>query len=115
MEEYKERKKKGLGYGLSVTRDTMKDEHAFINIQNKHVEVEEIPEEVENKAYDDIFLDEIILGDSVLYQLSLNPIDLPLAHPELIDWNQPSVVYIDKFSTEHVLLIFMGANTLHKK
>ena len=89
--------------------------HAFTNIQNSLVEVEDIPEEVEKKAYDDIFLDEIILGASVLCQLSLNLIDLPLTHPELIDWDQPSVVHVDEFSTEHALLKFMGAETPHKQ
>ena len=82
--------------------------HAFTNIQNNLVEVEDIPEEVEKKAYDDIFLDKIILGASVLYQLSPNLIDLPLIHPELIDWDQPSVIHVDELSTKHALLKFMG-------
>ena len=51
----------------------------------------------------------------MLCQLSLNLIDLPLAHPELIDWDQPSVVHVDKFSTEYTLLKFMGAETQHKQ
>ena len=50
----------------------------------------------------------------MLYQLSLNLIDLPLTHPKLIDWEQPSVVHVDKFSIEHTLLKFMGVETLHK-
>ena len=85
-----------------------------MNIQNNLVEVEDIPEEVEKKAYDDIFLDEVILGAFVFYQLTLNLIDLPLTHPELIDWDQPSVVHVDEFSTEHTLLKFMGVEMPHK-
>ena len=45
----------------------------------------------------------------------MNLIDLPLAHPELIDWDQPSVVHVDEFYTEHMLLKFMGAKMPHKK
>ena len=51
----------------------------------------------------------------MLNELSLNLIDLPFSHPELIDWDQPSVVHVDKFSIEHMLLKFMGAETPHKK
>ena len=50
----------------------------------------------------------------MLCQLSLNLIDLPLTHPELIDWDQPSVVHVDEYSTEHMLLRFMGVETPHK-
>ena len=89
--------------------------HAFTNIQNGLVEVEDIPEEVEKKAYDNIFLDEITLGASVFCQLSLNLIDLPLTHLELINWDQPSVVHADEFSIEHALLNFMGEKTPHKQ
>jgi len=49
--------------------------------------MEDIPEEVEKKSYDDIFLEKIILGASVLSQLSLNLIDLLLALLKLIDWD----------------------------
>ena len=80
-----------------------------MNIQNNLIEVKDIPEEVERKAYDDIFLDEIILGASVHFQLSLNLIDLPLTHPELIDRDQPSIIHVDEFYTKHTLLKFMGA------
>ena len=51
----------------------------------------------------------------MLYQLSLNLIDLPLAHPKLIDWDQPSVVHVHEFSIEHALLKFMGVETPHKQ
>lgn len=85
-----------------------------MNIQKNLIKVEDIPKEVENKAYNDIFLDEIISGASILYQLSLNLIDLPLAHVELIYWDQPSMVHVDKFSTNHTLLKFMGEKTPHK-
>ena len=51
----------------------------------------------------------------MLCQLSLNLIDVPLTHPKLIDWDQPSVVHVDEFSTEHTLLKFMGAKTPHKQ
>lgn len=67
MEAYKEKKKKILGYRLPITRDITKEGHAFTNIQNSLVEVKDIPEEVEKKANEDIFLDEIILGPFVLY------------------------------------------------
>ena len=50
----------------------------------------------------------------MLCQLSLNLIELLLAHPKLIDWDQPSVVHVDEFSTEHTLLKFMRAETPHK-
>ncbi len=51
----------------------------------------------------------------MLCQLSLNLIDLPLAHPKLIDWDQPSVIHVDEFSTKHGLLKFMGVEMPHKR
>ena len=93
---------------------TTKEAHVFKNIQNSPIEVKEIIEEVEKKSYNDIFLNEIILEDSMLCQLSLNLIDLPLTYSELIDWDQPSVVHVDKFSIEHVLHRFRGRETPHK-
>ena len=51
----------------------------------------------------------------MLCQLTLNLIDLPLTHPKLIDWDQPSVIHVDEFSTEHALLKFMGAKMPHKR
>lgn len=50
----------------------------------------------------------------MLYQLSLNLIDLPLTHPKLIDWDQPSVVHADEFSIENTLLRLKGIETPHK-
>ena len=40
-----------------ATRGTTIEGHAFTNIHNNLVEVKDIPEEVEKKAYDYIFLD----------------------------------------------------------
>ncbi len=114
IQAHQGKKTKILGYGLPAPGATTTEGHTFTNIENTLVEVEEIPKEVEKKAYNDIFLDKIILRAFVLYQLSLNLIDLPLAHPKLIDWDQPSVVYVDEFSTEHVLLKFMGEKMPHK-
>lgn len=51
----------------------------------------------------------------MLYKIFTNLIDLLLTHPKLIDWDQPSVVHVDKFSKEHALLRFMGFETPHKK
>ena len=67
IEAYIEKKRKGLGYRLPATRGTTTEGHAFTNIQNSLIEVEGIPQKVEKKAYDDIFLDKIIQRASVLY------------------------------------------------
>lgn len=115
VEAYKEDKKKGLGYGLHVTGGTTKDGHAFLNIHNNLEEIGDIPKEVEKKAYNNIFLDKLIIGTFVLYELSINLIDLPLTHPELIYWDQPSVIHVNKFSMEHVLHRFIRAKIPHKK
>ena len=93
VEAYKEFNKHGLGHGQPTTGGTSRDGHAFQNVHNELVEVEDIPEEVENRAYDDIPTDDISLGDSILHELSIHLIDLPLAHLELIDWGQPSITH----------------------
>ena len=84
VEAYKESNKQCLNFGQPKTRGTSRDRHASQNVHNKLIEVEEIPEEVEKKAYDDILADDISLKDSILHKLSIHLIDLPLAHLELI-------------------------------
>lgn len=106
--------KSSLGFGIPTTEGTNTDGHAFLNIHHDLVEIEDIPEEVGKRAYDDI-LDKTSLRDSILQELSIHLIDLPLAHPELINWDQPSVIHIDEFTLEEALLRFMGAKTPHKK
>ena len=115
VKAYKESKKKGLSFEQPTTRGTSRDGHAFQNVHNEIVEVEDIPEEVEKRAYDDIPTDDISLGESILHELSIHLIDLPLTHLELIDWGQPSIIHVDKFPTNEALLRFMGADTPHKK
>ncbi|MDF3681012.1 hypothetical protein P3S38_28970, partial [Enterobacter hormaechei] len=106
--------KSGLGFGVPTTGGTNETGHAFSNIHRDLVEIEDIPEEVEKRSYDDI-PDQISLEDSVLQDLSIHLINLPLAHPQLIDWDQPSVIHIDEFTSEEALLRFMGAETPHKQ
>ena len=113
IEAHKWEKKLGLGFGIPTTGGTNTDGHAFSNIHRDLVAIEDILEEVEKRAYDDI-PDDISLGDSVLCELSIHFIDLPLAHPELIDWDQPSVMHVDEFTSEEALLRFMRAKTPHK-
>ena len=115
VEAYKEFNKHGLGYGQPTIGGTSRDGHAFQNVHNELIEVKHIPEEVEKRAYDDIPIDDISLGDSILHELSIHLIDLPLTHPELIDWGQPSILHVDEFPTDEALLRFMGAETPHKK
>jgi hypothetical protein len=100
----------GLGMGSDTTGGT----NEFIKYSScqplgEIIEIEDIPEEKIVKAYDDIFDDETLLGNVVLQQLSILSIDLPLRHPELIDWDQPSIIHIDEFPSEDALLSFMGA------
>ena len=79
------------------------------------MEVENILEEVEKRAYDNILEDYISLWDSILHELSTHLIDLPHAHSELIDWGQPSILHVDEFPIEEVLLRFIGAKMPHKQ
>ena len=65
IEAHKGDKKLGLGFGIPTTGGTNTDGHAFSNIHRDLVAIEDIPEEVEKRAYDDI-PDDISLGDSVL-------------------------------------------------
>lgn len=44
----------------------------------------------------------------MLYELSINLIDLPLTHTKLIDWDKPSVLHIYEFPIEEALLRFLG-------
>ena len=69
LEAYQESNKQGLGYGQPIIGGTSRDSHAFQNVHNKPVEVEDIPEEVEKRAYDNIPTDDISLGDSILHEL----------------------------------------------
>ena len=82
----------------------------LLNSQDNLIEIEDIPEEKEIRSYDDIFADDTLLGTSVLQQLAINLIDLPLIHPQLIDWDQPSIAHIDEFQSTEALLAFMGAS-----
>ncbi len=77
---YKWESKSGLGFGIPTTWGTNTNGHTFLNIHYDLVKIEDIPEEVEKRAYDDI-PDQISLGDSVLQELSIHFIDLPLTHP----------------------------------
>ena len=115
VEAYKESKKKGLGFEQPTTRGTSRDGHAFLNIQNKLIDIKYIPKEVEKRAYNDILTDDISLKDYVLHELSIHLIDLPLTHLELIDWVQPSILHVDEFPTKEVLFRFMGVETQHKQ
>ena len=87
IKAYQETKKKGLDFEQLTTGGISKDGHTFLNFQNKIIEVKDIHEEVEKKAYDDILDDDISFEDSILHELSIYLIDLPLTHPKLIDWN----------------------------
>ena len=82
----------------------------FSNSQDDLVKIEDIPKEKDIWSYDDIFADDTLLGTSVLQQLSINLIDLPLTNPDLIDWDQPSIAHIDEFQSAQALLEFMGAS-----
>ena len=115
IEAYKESKKKGLSFEQPTTEGIFRDEHAFLNIQNKLIQFEDIPEEVEKRSYDDILKTNISLGDSVLRKPSIHLIDLPLTHPKLIDWGQPSILHVGEFPTKEALLRFMGVETPHKQ
>lgn len=69
----------------------------LFNIHDEIMEIKGIPEEEVKKSYNDIFDDETFLGNFVLHQLIIKLIELPLIHPRLIDWDQPSVAHIDEF------------------
>lgn len=109
----------GLGFNTSrlleqepntTTAGTNMTNVNFSNSQDDLVTIEDIPEEKEIRSYDDIFDDDTLLGTSVLRQLTINLIELPLTHPELIDWDQPSITHIDEFQSMEALLEFMGAS-----
>lgn len=51
LEEYENVKNKCLSFLLLITWGIIKNGHTFLNIQNKLLEVQDIPEEVEKKAY----------------------------------------------------------------
>jgi hypothetical protein len=93
----------GLGFGKPTIGGTNKDGHTFSNIHHDLIEIEDIPEEIAMISYDD-FPNNIFLRDSILRELSIHLIDLPLTHPELIDWDQPSIIHVDEFTSEHTLL-----------
>ena len=114
VEAYKESNKQGLGFGQPTTGGTRRDEHAFQNVHNELVEIKDIPEELEKKAYDDILADDISLGDSILSELSIHLIELPLTHLELINWGQPSILHVDEFPTNEALLRFMRAKIMQE-
>ena len=105
----------GLGFEQPKIEGISKDGHAFLNIQNELVKVENILEEVEKRAYDDILKDDNSLRDSIFYKLSIHLIDLHLTHSKLIHWDQPSVLHVDEFPTKEALLRFMGVKMPHKK
>jgi hypothetical protein len=73
-------KKSGLGFVIPTTRGSNENGQIFLNIHHDLVKIEDIPEEVKKRSYDDI-LDDIFLRDSVLQELSIHFIDLPLAYP----------------------------------
>lgn len=65
-------------------------------------------EEVVKQAYSD--MDSYsTFGTSTLFDKSIFLIELPLDHPELIDWGQ-IVAHLDTFHNDVVLLQFLGAN-----
>ena len=78
------------------------------------MELKYMQEEVEKRAYDDT-RDDIFLGEFLLYELSINLIDLPLTYIKLINWDEPTVLHIDKFPSEVTLLRYTKAEILYKK
>ena len=80
MDAHKWESKSGLGFGIPTTGGTNENGHTFSNIHRNLVKIKDILEEVEKRAYDDI-LDQIFIGDSILQELSIHFIDLPLTHP----------------------------------
>lgn len=108
----KKKKEKCLGFGLPTTKGTTKNDHIFLNIQNELMKIENILEEVKKRANGDS-PNKIYLGEYILFKLSIHLIDFPLMHPKLIDWGQPSLLHIDEFPSEIVLLKFMGDKTSH--
>lgn len=75
------------------------------NNENDSLDINDMPEEVVIRAYDDIDSSSNF-GTANLFYTSILLIDLPLHHPELFDWGQ-IVAHLDTFKDDTMLLQFL--------
>lgn len=96
----------GLGFGCP-SHESSSLMGTSGNNKNASIDINDMPEEVVIQVYDDIDSSSIF-GTFNLFDTFILLIDLPLRHPEIIDWDQ-TIAHLDTFQDDATLLQFIGA------